>query len=217
VELGGPIDSPEAEDVFDDLLQFGIATAMARPDRLMIHGAVVARDGDALVVVGPSGQGKSTLAAAALLGGWELLGDDLAVVHPEAPLIQGVQRAPMVPAEIAERHRVTGTLETGPRRRVRLPVSVLQSAPRRLIGVVTIEHGDDGGMEPLLGADLRTLDDALAVPPFRAVIRRQLAAAAALVALPTVLLSHARDPGIRVERAQASLDDVFAYCRDESP
>ncbi|MEZ5166952.1 MAG: hypothetical protein R2695_10850 [Acidimicrobiales bacterium] len=54
-------------EVLDDLLQFGVAIAAATPDRLVVHGAVVGRDGGALVLVGRSGQGKSTAATAALI------------------------------------------------------------------------------------------------------------------------------------------------------
>ena len=215
VVLGGPIGTRAELDVLDDLLQFGVAAATTRRDRLMIHGAVVAEEGDALVLVGSSGSGKSTLAAAALLGGWSLLGDDLAVVHPGERRVQAVLRPPMVPADIAARHGVSGAIEDSPRGRVRLPVEVLQPGPCRLVGVVAVAHGDSGGIEVLGGSDLGTLDDALAVPPFRAVIRRQLAPAAALVAMPIVMLRHARDPEARVARAQESLAEALEFCRTQ--
>ncbi|MBX3202250.1 MAG: hypothetical protein KF894_29235 [Labilithrix sp.] len=45
-------------------------------DRLGLHGAAVSFDGDAVVLLGRSGQGKSTLAAAACRRGAALLADD---------------------------------------------------------------------------------------------------------------------------------------------
>lgn len=49
---------------------------------LMLHAAVLAKDGRALVMPAPSGSGKSTLCAALLLRGWQLLSDELALIDP---------------------------------------------------------------------------------------------------------------------------------------
>ncbi len=216
VAVGGPIDTLKEEDLLDDLLQFGVSAVLTSADRMVIHGAVVARDGEALVLVGPSGQGKSTLAAAALLAGWDLLGDDLAIVHPHQPSVQAVRRSPMIPAEVAADHGLEGAIVPGPRGRFQLPVSTLATGTRRLVGVVSVAHGDAGGVEPVEGADLATLDGALAVPPFRPIIRRYLATGAALIALPIMRLHHARDPEVRVKRAQASLEEALTHCRTEA-
>jgi hypothetical protein len=48
-----------------------------------IHGSVVERDGVALALVGYSGVGKSTLAAAAVGGGFRYVSDELALVDGE--------------------------------------------------------------------------------------------------------------------------------------
>ncbi len=216
VEVGGPIDTLQQEDLLDDLLQFGLAAVLTSDGRMVIHGAVVARGDEALVLVGASGKGKSTLAAAALLGDWDLLGDDLAIANPIEATIQAVRRTPMVPGDLAAAHGLQGELAAGSRQRLQLPVEALAHGPRRLIGVVAVDHGIDGGIEPTAGAHLDTLDDALAVPPFRSIIRRYLAPGAALVALPTVILRHARDPHERVARALTSLDEALAHCRQAS-
>ncbi len=47
---------------------------------LMIHAAVVERDGRALILAGAPGTGKSTLCAALVLSGWRLLSDEFALV-----------------------------------------------------------------------------------------------------------------------------------------
>lgn len=213
VVVGGPIDDAASEDLFDDLLQFGVATAMAGPDRILVHGAVVARGDEALLLVGRSGVGKSTLAAAALIDGWDLLGDDLALVHPHASMVRAVRRPPMVPADIAEAHGLIGVPERSARGRLRLPAAALAPGSRRLIGLVAVEHGDAGSIEDLEPGDVETLDDALAGPPFRGVIRRQFAAGAALIDRPIVLLRHAADPEVRVERAQTLLLEALRLCQ----
>ena len=213
LRLGGPATSAAEMHELGILLQFGIATALAAPTRLMIHAAVVSRGSHALAIVGTSGAGKSTLAAAALLDGWTLLGDDLAVVDPVLRQVRSVQRPPMVPADIAAAHGLEGELEPGPRPRVRMPVSTLSPEPHHLAGLIAVEHGDRGGWFSDPGADLEALDEALAVPPFPKVMRRHLAAGAALIALPTVALFHRADPETRVERAQQLLLQAFDHCR----
>lgn len=49
---------------------------------LFLHAAVVARKEEALVLAGPSGAGKTTLALALVNRGWSLVSDDLAVLDP---------------------------------------------------------------------------------------------------------------------------------------
>jgi hypothetical protein len=49
---------------------------------LVIHAAVVARNGEAVILVGASGAGKTTLALALVDRGWSLVSDDLAVLDP---------------------------------------------------------------------------------------------------------------------------------------
>jgi HprK-related kinase A len=48
---------------------------------LLVHAAVVEREGRAVIMAGPSGSGKSTLCTALLARGWRLLSDEIAMVH----------------------------------------------------------------------------------------------------------------------------------------
>ncbi len=67
------------------LLEWGLNWCMAhRPlGYLAIHAAVVARGGDALMLPGFPGAGKSTLCSSLVfLGGWRLLSDELALLDP---------------------------------------------------------------------------------------------------------------------------------------
>lgn len=48
---------------------------------LIIHGAVLAQGGHALILPAPSGSGKSTLCAALMNRGWRLLSDELILVN----------------------------------------------------------------------------------------------------------------------------------------
>jgi HprK-related kinase A len=49
---------------------------------LIIHAAVVEKDGQGIILPAPPGSGKSTLCAALVGRGWRLLSDELAVIDP---------------------------------------------------------------------------------------------------------------------------------------
>ncbi|MFN7665095.1 MAG: HprK-related kinase A [Inhella sp.] len=62
---------------------------------VLIHAAVLARNGQALVLPAPPGSGKSTLCAALMFRGWRLLTDELALLSLDGslrlwPLVRGV-------------------------------------------------------------------------------------------------------------------------------
>lgn len=49
---------------------------------LILHAAVLERDGRALILPAPPGSGKSTLCAGLMLSGWRLLSDELTLIDP---------------------------------------------------------------------------------------------------------------------------------------
>lgn len=59
---------------------------------LLLHAAVLERGGRAVVLPGEPGAGKSTLAAALMLGGWRLLSDEMAIVDLAGDRIHGMAR-----------------------------------------------------------------------------------------------------------------------------
>ncbi len=56
-----------------------LAVALGDTAPLVVHSAVLERDGRALVMPAPSGSGKSTLCAALAWSGWRLLSDEMTV------------------------------------------------------------------------------------------------------------------------------------------
>jgi HprK-related kinase A len=59
---------------------------------LIIHSAVVEKDGISLIMPGQPGSGKSTLCAALLFEGWRLLSDEMALIELSDLTIQPVPR-----------------------------------------------------------------------------------------------------------------------------
>jgi len=59
--------------------------AMQAHQYLMLHSAVVEKDGLALIMPAMPGSGKSTLCAALMLSGWRLLSDEFGLIRPLDP------------------------------------------------------------------------------------------------------------------------------------
>lgn len=84
--------APAASD--DDVAPFILSTAFAgiihQRQILPLHASTIAQAGQAIALCGPSGTGKSTLAATLCKGGWDFVGDDVAPIRllaGQSPLI----------------------------------------------------------------------------------------------------------------------------------
>ena len=77
------------------LLEWGLnwCIATSAHQYLMLHAAVVERDGSALILPALPGSGKSTLCAALALRGWRLLSDEFGLVEPAAGRVSPLPRA----------------------------------------------------------------------------------------------------------------------------
>jgi HprK-related kinase A len=93
VMIGGDYILPEAAPLLL-AAEMGMNLQMALGQRhfLLLHAAVVERDGKALVLTGVSGAGKSTLAALLSLRGWRLMGDEFALLDPATGLLHAFPR-----------------------------------------------------------------------------------------------------------------------------
>ncbi len=59
---------------------------------LIIHSAVLEKDGKAVIISAPPGSGKSTLCAYLASTGWRLLSDELSLICPETLQVYGLSR-----------------------------------------------------------------------------------------------------------------------------
>lgn len=73
-----PLPANQAQAIFEWGLNWCVSTSLQR--YLVIHAAVIAKDGQAAVFPAPPGSGKSTLCAALVCRGWRLLSDELCLI-----------------------------------------------------------------------------------------------------------------------------------------
>ena len=129
-----------------------------------LHATVLEHRGDALALVGQSGQGKSTLAASFLTQRLRLLTDDLMLLAPGLPPLfayPGPPRIKLLP-DAAEAFlgpgaaRVPMNPETD-KHVIPIAASGYCGSPARLRGIYVLEHGESSDaairVEPLAGRE----------------------------------------------------------------
>lgn len=181
---------------------------------LVAHGAVVGRGGRSLLVVGPTGAGKSSAAIAALGAGLDVYTDDLAVVRSSRLECDGIAKPIMVEQSLArdldDSVRMSTPEDTDARNRVELSRDVLESGTTTVAAVVAIDHSD--GAASLERLDHATALSAVSVSSYEAGhgdITNVFPIIARLAALPSWRLAHDADPSLRVSRAARLLTDLF--------
>ncbi len=85
-----PLPEDQAFAMFEWGLNWCIATTAHQ--YLIVHAAVVAKNGQAVILPGEPGAGKSTLCAALVSRGWRLLSDEMAMIDPGGLSITPVPR-----------------------------------------------------------------------------------------------------------------------------
>ncbi len=89
--------SPHPRRMMVPFLEWGLNWCIAgyAHQYLMIHSAVLEREGRVLILPGLPGAGKSTLCAALVLRGWRLFSDEYALIRPEdgqvVPLVRPIR------------------------------------------------------------------------------------------------------------------------------
>ncbi|PCI70643.1 MAG: HprK-related kinase A [Piscirickettsiaceae bacterium] len=85
---------PLPQDQAFAMFEWGFNWVVAQHSQqyLVIHSAVLEKNGKALIFPGTPGSGKSTLCAALTSRGWRLLSDEMALVEVETGLLQPIPR-----------------------------------------------------------------------------------------------------------------------------
>jgi len=140
------------------LLGSGLGALMIQRQALVMHANGINVDGRVVLCMGPSGIGKSTLAAAFAQRRYQLFADDVCPIDPDGLLHPGAATIKLW--DQSARHF---EIDTGPLRRVRpelekfdFPVSDVLSAEPLPVGlfVELAEHDEDRfDVTPVTGAD----------------------------------------------------------------
>jgi tetratricopeptide (TPR) repeat protein len=206
--LGGS--AADLRRVFHQVGPFMLGSLLAPHGHFVVHGGAIQKDGKAVLVLGGSGLGKSTLIVAALQDGWGVLTDDLAVIRsgPTGPLVSGIPKPLVVPGEV-----IAGTpWPSDARARVTVPFEAWDRGSHRVGAVLVVGHGDGPAatVEPidrpqLLGA---LYDSMLSRQPSN--MRRFFSLAAMLCDVETFRLRHSRVPEVRVRQAAEAIASRLA-------
>jgi hypothetical protein len=197
------------------LLMPVLALLLAELSACVLHAAGLVGETGGVLVVGGSGQGKSTLVAAALSQRRRILSDDLLVLR----LVDGCLTATGIPQAIAlpgdqAHHRAVGAAIDGDPRGRHAPAAsppTVDTIP--IVAVVRVEHSelDDGHLTTAGPAEVLrwVLSSTLeGLSPGTARLAFPYAAAAAR--LPAWRLGHAADPQLRLPAAARRLDRICA-------
>jgi len=197
-----------------------IAHLLAHQQRYVVHAAAIADDNGAVLVLGGTGRGKSTAAAAALQAGHDVLGDDLVVLVPRAHGghdVVGLPRPIAVPGDVIDEMAGDGAIDRGPRARVELPPDRLSSTARRLRAVVVIDHSQGRAtLEPVApSAVLGEVLSSFTATRNSVLLRAFFPHAVTLSRIPAWRLRHARRADSRLDEAAELLADVQASVRGD--
>jgi hypothetical protein len=156
-----------------ELIEFAVFTLAARAQRLVpLHAACVGLGGRGILLMGPTGAGKSTVALHCLMNGLDFLSEDSVFVAPDTMLATGVANFLHVRADSLRwlgRSREAAAIAKSPviRRRsgvekfevdLRRGPFQLAKSPLRIVGIVLLSSQKAGNhplLEPLSKSDLR--------------------------------------------------------------
>lgn len=203
-------------------MHHALSHVLSLAGRVVVHGAAVARDGRAVLLLGSTGSGKSTCAYLAGAAGWDVLADDLValwpggddLLAPTSVLATGVPRALAVPSDVlgGDGGDDGDALTDDPRGRRRMS-HALFAEPCRVGAVAIVRHGSGAGsLRPLAAAELMTfvIGSAPAAGHPR-VARQSFVVASALTATPTWELLTADTPARRTAEVPRQLDSVLRH------
>jgi hypothetical protein len=144
--------STASRDARQALARMGAVLRLRQHNRFYVHASgVVNSRGMALIFVGASGTGKSTLAFALARQGWRMLGDDGVVLEPlaDSVLAHGWSSPSMISTSLAsffpEMSDYRAPARAGDERK-RIPISPAKASHARLAGIVFVSLGSDGSL-----------------------------------------------------------------------
>lgn len=210
--IGG--DRPALAREFRFVCLIALTHLLARHGVHLLHGAATVAGGRAVLVLGDTGTGKSTLAFAAHARGWPVLADDAVLVRRAGTAVHavGLPRPISVAADV-----VVDAIHGGRpvpddlRGRTELAPGTLATTTHPVVAVLALLGGDGRGtrLEPMQGAErLRTVLKASASLGDPTVRPELFALAGTIARLPVWSVRHGGDPRRAFDDATAILDEL---------
>ncbi len=177
-----------------------------------LHSGLIPTPQGAILLIGESGKGKSTTAAAALHLGWPVESDDVTFLRSDGPdiMAMGLPRVLSVPdAALSDGFRVGPVPRLDHRARRSVRDFPRRGGWHRVVGVIEVDHGFETGTTisslsslELIQALVRNQAIAGAIPGHDAGLKRLLAG---LGNVPTARLELGTDGASRLDSTAASL------------
>lgn len=132
----------------------GLLSALFQQGHLVLHGSAVSVHGRAAVFVGPTGQGKSTLATAFYANGHGILSDDVSPVYSrsDGPVVPPAFPRLTISHEVATALSVAWSPSARATTRDRRSVDIgdrFDAEPRPLAGIYLLTDGADLAIDPV--------------------------------------------------------------------
>jgi hypothetical protein len=189
--------------------------ALAQHGRQVVHADAIAPDGRAVLVLGGTGAGKSTLALCALRREWRVLADDLVALQLRdgEPYVAGIPRPIVVPRDVLGDGATPSSRRGDPRERSELLAVAPHAGWHPVVGSLHATHAAEPGarLERLDGPERLplVLGSCLAMgDPAR--LREVFTVAAAVARRPGMALRHSRDPRTRLDDGMRVLEEARA-------
>ncbi|HEV7524956.1 MAG TPA: hypothetical protein VGP92_08320 [Acidimicrobiia bacterium] len=194
-----------------------ITHLLAHQGIFVIHAASMRKGDRGVLALGESGKGKSTMALAALLHDWRVMGDDLVALSSaaDAILIRGLPKPLALPTDLdptlADTIDGAAVITWDDRRRLHVPTDRLDLEEVELGAILVVEHGDTArsSLEPT-GSDLVTswLMGSFTSVRDAPLMRRFFPVAARAATVPRWVARHGADPETRIADAGRILAEV---------
>ena len=202
--------------LFRQVSVFGLTHLEGSHGWHVLHGGAIVTDRGAILVLGASGSGKSTVVASALATNRPVLGDDIIAVQARRSglVVVGIGRPITVPEDLVPAHcSVERRAVDDPRGRVELGIESRSSSEHLVSAVLLTGHASSTEAQLDRVTSEESLQHVLSASASTGDRRRfpeTFSISAAIARAPSYRLAHGSDHGSRLVQAATRLDELEA-------